>query len=188
MLQKIRIHELAKDLMLNSKDIIGILGDFDIQVKNHMTILEENQLDIIFEVLTRKFDKGGEFKIPNKNRDNKIVEEKKEEIKPVQKEEAPAKPRAEKPKKERVAVVVNTRSEAVDVNRIEKVIECFASFSFWWTDNCGLHVSQQSSCCESPRRRRGTIWSRPTASSPQSPSGPSAPRSPASASPARRLQ
>ncbi len=121
MLQKIRIHELAKDLMLNSKDIIGILGDFDIQVKSHMTILEENQLDIIFEVLTRKFDKGGEFKIPNKNLDYKIVEEKKEEIKPVQKEEAPAKPRAEKPKKERVAVVVNTRSEAVDVNRIEKV-------------------------------------------------------------------
>ena len=86
MLQKIRIHELAKDLMLNSKDIIGILGNFDIQVKNHMTILEENQLDIIFEVLTRKFDKGGEFKIPNKNLDYKIVEEKKEEIKEFSKQ------------------------------------------------------------------------------------------------------
>ena len=59
MLQKIRVHELAKDLNMTSKDIINILEQFGISVKGYMTVLEENQLDIIFEVLSQKYDKGG---------------------------------------------------------------------------------------------------------------------------------
>ncbi len=150
MLQKVRVHELAKDLNLTSKDIIGILEQFGISVKGYMTVLEENQLDIIFEVLSQKYDKGGKFNILNstmnygvivrkeepkleEKKEEVKVEEKKEEIKePEQKQKKPSNPhpfeKSEKkkqaqpqPKKERVNVVVNTRSEAIDVNRIEKV-------------------------------------------------------------------
>ena len=117
MLQKVRVHELAKDLDLSSKDIIELLEKFGVKLKNHMTVLEDNQLDIIFDVLSQKYDKGGEFQIPNSNLEYGIIEEKVEEKEPEpeKKEEAP------RPKKERSSVVINTRSEAVDVNRIEKI-------------------------------------------------------------------
>ena len=49
MLQKVRVHELAKDLDLSSKDIIELLEKFGVKLKNHMTVLEDNQLDIIFK-------------------------------------------------------------------------------------------------------------------------------------------
>ena len=117
MLQKVRVHELAKDLDLSSKDIIELLEKFGVKLKNHMTVLEDNQLDIIFDVLSQKYDTGGEFQIPNSTLEYGIIEEKVEEKEPEpeKKEEAP------RPKKERSSVVINTRSEAVDVNRIEKI-------------------------------------------------------------------
>jgi len=157
MLQKIKVHELAKDLNMTSKDIITILEQFGITVKGYMTVLEENQLDIIFEVLSQKYDKGGKFKILNSTltygvivkkeepKPEPVKEEKKsEETKTEQttegkngekKEEKLKKPSNPHPfeksekkkqsqpqhKKERVNVVVNTRSEAIDVTRIEKV-------------------------------------------------------------------
>ena len=153
MLEKIRVHELAKDLNMTSKDIITVLEQHGISVKGYMTILEENQLDIIFEVLSQKYDKGGKFKILNSTmeygkivkkeepkpepvqevkKEEKPVEEKKEEVKeervkkpsnphPFEKSEKKKQTQPQQPKKERVNVVVNTRSEAIDVNRIEKV-------------------------------------------------------------------
>jgi len=150
MLQKIRVHELAKDLNMTSKDIISILEQFGISVKGYMTVLEENQLDIIFEVLSQKFDKGGKFDILNstmeygvivkkeapkpkieqestsKKIEQEVKEDKAEKVKkqpnphPFEKSEK-KKQSQPQPKKERVNVVVNTRSEAIDVNRIEKV-------------------------------------------------------------------
>ncbi len=152
MLQKIRVHELAKDLNMTSKDIITILEQFGISVKGYMTVLEENQLDIIFEVLSQKYDKGGKFNLLNSTMEyGKLIKKEepkpepvKEEPKEEVKEEKPAEEKKEEkvkkpsnphpfeksekkkqaqpqPKKERVNVVVNTRSEAIDVNRIEKV-------------------------------------------------------------------
>ncbi len=150
MLEKVRVHELAKDLNMTSKDIISILEQYGISVKGYMTVLEENQLDIILEVLSQKYDKGGKFDILNSTMQYGVIvrkEEPKMEVeetpaaeekqveKAQKKEDKPKKQsnphpfeKSEKkknsqpqPKKERVNVVVNTRSEAIDVNRIEKV-------------------------------------------------------------------
>ena len=124
MLQKVKVHEIAKDLGLGSKDVIALLENYGIAVKNS-TVLEEKNLDIIFEVLSQKFDKGGEMDIPNSNFEYGIIEEAPVE---VVKPEAPKKDKKEvkeeapvQPKKERVAVVVNTKTSTVDVSRIEKV-------------------------------------------------------------------
>ncbi len=50
---KYRIHEVAKDFGLTSKVIGQILTDYATAPKNHMQVLEENELDLIFEYLTQ---------------------------------------------------------------------------------------------------------------------------------------
>jgi len=60
---KVRVHELAKVLETNSKELIALLAEYGYEIKNHMSVLEEDQLDIIFEVFTQKYDKKVE--IPN---------------------------------------------------------------------------------------------------------------------------
>lgn len=52
-LVKYRVHEVAKDFKMNSKDIAQILTEYATAPKNHMQVLEENELDLIFEYLTQ---------------------------------------------------------------------------------------------------------------------------------------
>ena len=41
---KIRVHELAKELGMNSRDLVNQLLDLGIQVKNHFSTLEESEV------------------------------------------------------------------------------------------------------------------------------------------------
>ena len=50
MLQKIRVHEVAKDLKLNSRELLDLFAAHGITLKNHMATLDEKQLSLIFEV------------------------------------------------------------------------------------------------------------------------------------------
>lgn len=50
---KYRVHEVAKDFKMNSKDIAQILTDYATTPKNHMQVLEDGELDLIFEYLTQ---------------------------------------------------------------------------------------------------------------------------------------
>ncbi len=52
-LEKYRIHEVAKDFKTTSKAISQILTDYATTPKNHMQVLEENELDLIFEYMTQ---------------------------------------------------------------------------------------------------------------------------------------
>ncbi len=49
---KYRVHEVAKDFGLTSKVITEILTKYATTPKNHMQVLEDRELDIIFEYLT----------------------------------------------------------------------------------------------------------------------------------------
>lgn len=55
-MSKVRVHELAKELGTNSKALIELLAKYDISVKNHMSVLEQTELDIIFETFTQEFN------------------------------------------------------------------------------------------------------------------------------------
>ena len=44
---KLRVHELAKELDKPSKDIINLLHDKGVDIKNHMTTLEDHDVDIV---------------------------------------------------------------------------------------------------------------------------------------------
>jgi len=99
---KYRVHEVAKDFKMNSKDIAQILTEYATTPKNHMQVLEENELDLIFEYLTQHnqvADLAEVFAMPEKP--SKPVEE------PVQKapeQQTPARdnaPVAQRPDQQR---------------------------------------------------------------------------------------
>ncbi|MBE6929912.1 MAG: translation initiation factor IF-2 [Ruminococcaceae bacterium] len=49
---KYRIHEMAKDFNMPSKRIVELLGEYGIIPKNHMQVLEPDQLNYLFDRLT----------------------------------------------------------------------------------------------------------------------------------------
>ena len=53
LMMKYRIHEVAKDFNTTSKAVSQILTDYATTPKNHMQVLENDELDIIFEYITQ---------------------------------------------------------------------------------------------------------------------------------------
>jgi len=54
-LSKIRVYELAKELEITSKDLIAILQEeFNVEVKNHMSVIEEEAAELIKELFAEK--------------------------------------------------------------------------------------------------------------------------------------
>lgn len=53
MMIKYRVSEVAKDFGKTTKEVVGILAEFDDAPKKSMTALEENELDLVFERLTQ---------------------------------------------------------------------------------------------------------------------------------------
>ncbi len=98
MITKYKVSEVAKDLGLNNKEIIEVLGKFYDEPKKAQTALDTKELDVLFDVLTQ------ENSVENFNAyfAMKKVEEKKEEKK-EEKVQKPAPKKEEKkaePKKE----------------------------------------------------------------------------------------
>lgn len=54
MMNKYRVHEVAKDLNVPNKDVIDTLEKYTGEVKKHMTALDESELDIVFDTFTQK--------------------------------------------------------------------------------------------------------------------------------------
>ena len=46
-MSKIKVYELAKELDVHSKDIIEFLGKKNIEVKSHMSTLEDTDADMV---------------------------------------------------------------------------------------------------------------------------------------------
>ena len=51
-----RVHEISKGFGVPSKEILTLMEEFGITLKNHMAILEEKELDIILDYYTQKFE------------------------------------------------------------------------------------------------------------------------------------
>ncbi len=127
MINKYRVHEVAKDFDIKSNIVVDLLqAHFDGQ-KKHMTVLEEDELDLIFETFTKenevedlneyfeympaakkaKEEKKAEEKAPEAPAEKKAEsaaeekkpEKKKEEKKPEEKKAAPAEKKEQKQEK-----------------------------------------------------------------------------------------
>ncbi len=70
-MSKRRVHEIAKDLGIDSKDLINTLKDFDIPVKNHMSSIQDDEQAMIMEYYNEKTKEK-----PKKTTENKEVIEK----------------------------------------------------------------------------------------------------------------
>lgn len=53
MMIKYRVHEVAKDFNKQSKDVIDLLEKYFDEPKSHMTVLENDELNIVFEYFTQ---------------------------------------------------------------------------------------------------------------------------------------
>ena len=118
MINKYRVHEVAKDFDIKSNIVVDLLGKYFDGQKKHMTALEEDELDILFETFTKEHEVADlneyfNFVKPEKKAKKEetaeeepeqapAVEEKKEEAAPVakqEKKEQPAPAMAEKQEK-----------------------------------------------------------------------------------------
>ncbi|MBQ4515319.1 MAG: translation initiation factor IF-2 [Clostridia bacterium] len=108
-MSKVRVHELAKELDINSKELIALLDGYGFPIKNHMSTLEQEELDIIFETLTQRNDKaieippfaqGKKVDMPIKKAKKKVETADGEKVEAEDKKPAEAKKEA-KPKQEK---------------------------------------------------------------------------------------
>ena len=139
---KTKVHDIAKDLNVTSKDVIEKLASLGVEVKNHMAVLEAEQLGMVLDIYTQLNDIGdkelvkpepGESELP-KSEEPKEKEEKKEpeekaaekpEVKEAAKE-APQKKKTEnKPKKKQESKKAETPVKAETIEQIEKTENAF---------------------------------------------------------------
>ena len=130
MVNKYRVHEVAKDFDIKSNIVIDLLAKYFDDPKKHMTALEEPELDVIFETFTQQkqvenFDSYFAMaQAPKKEEPAKQEAPAKEEKggkkpadkKPADKKAAPAdnKPAAQQPKKKKddnKAIQARTKGE-----------------------------------------------------------------------------
>ncbi len=79
---KVRVYELAKELGINSKKLITVLQDLNVDVKNHMSTMEEDVAKRLMEMLTSGEKKPSDDKAAAPA---KAPEQKKETAVPVRK-------------------------------------------------------------------------------------------------------
>jgi len=73
-MSKIRVYELAKELDISSKDLINLLSEeFNINVKNHMSVIEEEDSELIKELI-KDSNKSQEKTTATQTEDESIIE------------------------------------------------------------------------------------------------------------------
>lgn len=118
MMVKYRIHEVAKDLNVQSKQVVDFLKNTTGEAKNHMTALNEDELNLVFE----HFSKSGEVQSFEKyfaDRNTKDIDERKEkkEIKEKKPRKTTKKTEATPKEKSKKA---DTKSKSADTIEKEK--------------------------------------------------------------------
>ncbi len=119
-MKKVKAYELSKSFGIPSKDLVQILHDYKVSDKSHMSALDENELNVIFEYLTQK----------NQVEDISIIFHKEEEKpKPEKKKKSKEKTPSEVIEVEggideeissaRKVRVVDTRANAVDLDHLD---------------------------------------------------------------------
>lgn len=69
-MSKLRVYELARELNLSSKDLISKLTDLGVNIKNHMSTLEDEEVNMIVELMREP-----EMKEDKRNESDMMIEE-----------------------------------------------------------------------------------------------------------------
>ena len=115
MISKYRVHEVAKDFGMQSKKVVDLLAKFFDEPKKHMTALEEEELDIIFDTFTKEnevesFD--AYFAMAEEKPKKAEKKEEKEETKAPEAEKAPAKEKAQSAKAQKAPAAGDKKKPA----------------------------------------------------------------------------
>ncbi|OOM13709.1 translation initiation factor IF-2 [Clostridium saccharobutylicum] len=75
-MSKIRVHELAKELNISSKELITLLmEEFNVEVKNHMSTIEDEDAELIKELVLGNSAAKSEASVEGKEESKSIVDE-----------------------------------------------------------------------------------------------------------------
>jgi translation initiation factor IF-2 len=85
---KYRVHEVAKDFGVSSKEVGEILEKYSKAPKNHMQVLQEDELDFIFDYLTQHHQLESLAEVFQEKPEKTVKPEAKPEAKPESKPEA----------------------------------------------------------------------------------------------------
>ncbi len=119
--EKYRVHEVAKDFGINSKEILKILDGNSPEPRKHMAALEDSELDLIFETITREhqvesfdayFAAGEREKAQRQNAEQQVQAQ-------TEPEETTA-PAAEKPEEKKEEKTVSKKAEKTTEKPEEK--------------------------------------------------------------------
>ncbi|MBR3819516.1 MAG: translation initiation factor IF-2 [Clostridia bacterium] len=125
MINKYRVHEVAKDFNIKSNIVVDLLGKYFDGQKKHMTVLEEDELDMIFETFTKEYEVSDlneyfEFAPAPKKAKDAPAEEKAEETKEEVKEEVKSEPVPEKKKEEKASAAPEKKEQKKEANKEDK--------------------------------------------------------------------
>ncbi len=130
-LVKYRVHEVAKDFGLTSKVVTDIMTEFLTTPKNHMQVLTEAELNLIFDVITQRnqvesFEKLMSEASPAGEAPAKEDAPKKEKSKASEKAEPATEKKEDAPKKSGKITTVHhldTRVSSVDLSKYDERID-----------------------------------------------------------------
>ncbi len=118
---KIKITEIAKHFEMVGKELVAELKANGIEKKSSTSSLDETELNLLFEILTQKFDDGSpietqkkEKPVEKKKKSTKAKETPEETAAEVQETELPEVPEVKQPR------YVDTRANAVDLKKFEE--------------------------------------------------------------------
>lgn len=114
-MSKTRVYELAKELNLSSKDLISKLNDLDIKVKNHMSTLEDEEVELIMDLLR---DKPQQTEEVNQKEEEDIFEDNLEDIEEERVYKKSFKKGSKKNKKNNKKVVLTEEKEEDEIKII----------------------------------------------------------------------
>lgn len=82
MVIKYRVHEVSKDFDKPSKDVVDLLAKYFDEPKKHMTVLEDEELNIVFEHFTQsnQVDSFDEYFKTNKSNESQVKAENKAQV------------------------------------------------------------------------------------------------------------
>ncbi len=131
-LQKYRVHEVAKDFGLTSKVVTDIMTEFLTTPKNHMQVLTDAELNLIFDVITQRNQVESFEKLMSEAYTAPAEEapaSQKIAVKEEKADAAPKVPKAEKPKdapaapkkSNKITTVhhLDTRASSVDLSKYD---------------------------------------------------------------------
>ncbi|GMQ64562.1 translation initiation factor IF-2 [Vallitalea maricola] len=78
-MSKVRVYEIAKQLGLSNKELLNTLKEFDIEVKNHMSSLTDEEASIVTEYYAPSNDENNE-KVVDTNKESQEIEDDNEDL------------------------------------------------------------------------------------------------------------